>query len=63
MLFGGEGGSEEGGQVGAGRANLNLKCGATQHDAAQAYAAPLCMAPHSPTRARLADVADNIAPL
>jgi hypothetical protein len=46
LLFGGEGGSEGGGQLRAGRANLNLKCGATQHGAAQATAASLSMAPH-----------------
>jgi hypothetical protein len=42
----GEGGSEGGGQLGPGRVTLILKCGATQHGAAQATATPLSMAPH-----------------
>jgi hypothetical protein len=41
----GEGGSERGGQLGPGPVNLIRKCGATQHGAAEATAAPPSVAP------------------
>jgi hypothetical protein len=53
LLWRDEGGSEGGGQLGAGRATLNLKCRATTSGAASTRAALPIVAPHLPGRAPL----------
>jgi hypothetical protein len=60
---GDEGGSEGGGQLGAGRETLNLKCVATLSGAACTCASPLPVATHLQGGARLSYVAATAAPL